>query len=91
MQIIKRKSFVNFFDLDQINLESIFKPMRKFSRLTRNIKKINLGVLSMCKVSVKSENLLGSGGREGGREVGREVAHYHASLWSGQVWGVVVR
>ena len=40
--------------------KSIFRPIRKFSRLTPNIKKLTLGVLSMCKVSAKSENLFSS-------------------------------
>ena len=36
--------------------KSIFKPIRKFSRLTPNIKKSTLGVLSMCKFWEKSKN-----------------------------------
>ena len=44
--------------------KSIFKPIRKFSRLTPNIKKLTFEVLSMCKVSAKSENLFWSGGRD---------------------------
>ena len=37
--------------------KSIFKPIRKFSRLTPNIKKLTLRVLLISQVSAKSENL----------------------------------
>ena len=39
------------------NLKSIFKPIRKFSRLTPNIKKITLGALKVCQVSRNLRNI----------------------------------
>ena len=42
------------------NLKSIFKPIRKLSHFFPKIKKITLGVLKVCKVSVKSKNIFGT-------------------------------
>ena len=39
------------------NFKSIFKPIRKFSRLTPNIKKITLGALKVCQVSRNLRNI----------------------------------
>ena len=40
-----------------LNFKSIFKPIRKFSRLIPKIKKITLDVLKLCQVSRNFRNI----------------------------------
>ena len=63
------------------NLKSIFKPIRKFSRLTPNIKKITLGALKVCQVSRNLRNIFCSS----------FIIHHSSSSFITRGSGVVVR